>query len=375
MPIFYGYQNAIFGTQSTVNGSAVDYAFAPTLGGTWTWTGDTTNFAVRENDGATLFNGDPTNEQVSAQEQFGGVGEQVAEVDGVFRQIIWDYTFEITASDGTVYSVAVIDVDLNNDNDLNDIVGGASEDGYFLIFPDGVPPPGEDYIVGSIVENDDFTPHLGLGAEIVCYAAGTLISTPTGPRSVKTLEPGTLVDTADHGPQPIRWTGSHLVAAQGRLAPIVIRAGVVGNDRDLVVSPQHRILLSDWRIELNFGTPSAFARAVDLLDGEQVFRKSGGFIEYHHFLLDRHEVVFAEGAPSESLLPGERAQSALGANAVSEIKTALAAVGQCFEDYGPTARRTLKPFEVGLLSRQHRVSSLQPAMIKHPQAAYLCSAC
>ncbi|MEL7256541.1 MAG: Hint domain-containing protein [Pseudomonadota bacterium] len=354
MPIWYGYQNVIFGTQSTVNGSAFNYNFGPPNGGTWSWTGSTTNFAVRENDGATLFNGDPTNEQVSAQEQFGGIGEQVVEIDGTFRQIIWDYTFEVTAADGTVYRVAVIDVDLNNDDDLDDTVGGEAEDGYYLIFPDGVPPAGVNYTVGNIVENDDFTPHLGLGADIVCYAEGTLIDTPTGPRPVETLRAGDFVDTADHGPQPTRWTGCVRVPALGRLAPIVIQAGTLGNDRDLIVSPQHRVLLNDWRVELHFGTESAFVRAVDLVDGDQVYRRSGGFVEYHHFLLDRHEVVFAEGAASESLLPGECAQSALGPKAVSEIDSALSNLGQSLTTYGPAARRTLKRFEAELLMQKRK---------------------
>ncbi len=359
MPIWYGYQNAIFGTQSTVNGSAFNYNFGPPNGGTWSWTGATTNFAVRENDGATLFNGDSTNEQVSANEQIGGVWEQVTEVDGTFRQVIWDYTFEVTAADGTVFRVAVIDVDLNNDDDLNDVVGGDAEDGYYLVFPDGVPPAGQDYTIGNIVENDAFTPHLGLGADIVCYAAGTLIDTPTGPRPVDILRTNDFVQTTDHGPQPIRWTGSVRVPALGRLAPVVIQAGVLDNERDLVISPQHRVLLNDWRVELLFGTENAFVRAVDLVDGDQVYRRSGGFVEYHHFLLDRHEVVFAEGVASESLLPGECAQSALGAKAVSEIESALSNLGQSLATYGPAARRTLKSFEAELLM-QKRKSGLAP---------------
>lgn len=57
-------------------------------------------------------------------------------MDGVDRQVIWDYTFTVT--DGTnTWRVGVIDVDLNNDNDVQD----AGENGYFLVFPDGMPPP------------------------------------------------------------------------------------------------------------------------------------------------------------------------------------------------------------------------------------------
>lgn len=41
---------------------------------------------------------------------------------------------------------------------------------------------------------------------IPCYAPGTLIDTPDGPRPVQTLQPGDLLLTLDHGPQLIRWT-------------------------------------------------------------------------------------------------------------------------------------------------------------------------
>ena len=99
MPAFFGYTNAIFGTQSTVNGAGFNYNFGPPADGTWRYTGSDTYFVVNENTGASQFNGDPTNEQVSAQEQIGGVGQQTTTINGIERQIIYDYTFTVT--DGT----------------------------------------------------------------------------------------------------------------------------------------------------------------------------------------------------------------------------------------------------------------------------------
>ena len=175
MPVFYAYTFALRGTQTLVNGSPNNYAFAPT--GTWSYSGNTTYFVVEENDGATLFNGDDdANEFVDAPERIGGTWEQTAVVDGAERQIIWDYTFTVT--DGTTtWRIGVIDVDLNNDNDVNDgtDAGADDEDGYFLVFPDGMPPPNTDLTIGGIIENDASTPHLDLGAQIVCFAAGTEI--------------------------------------------------------------------------------------------------------------------------------------------------------------------------------------------------------
>jgi len=164
VPVFYAYTFALRGTQTTVNGAPNNYAFAPS--GTWSYTGNTTYFVVEENDGATVFNGDgDVNEEVDPNERIGGAWEQTTTIDGTPRQVIWDYTFEVT--DGTTtWRIAVIDVDLNNDNDLNDgtDAGADDEDGYFLVFPDGMPPPDTDLTIGGIVANGDNTPHLDLGA-------------------------------------------------------------------------------------------------------------------------------------------------------------------------------------------------------------------
>ncbi|WP_170329503.1 Hint domain-containing protein [Ruegeria arenilitoris] len=322
---------------------------------------------MRENEGAVNFNGDPTNEQVSAQEQIGAQWEQVTELDGTFQQVIWDYTFEVFAPDGTAYRIAVIDVDLNNDNDLNDSVGGQDEDGFYLVFPDGVPPAGVDYTVGNIIENDNGALHDSLGAQVVCYAAGTLIQTPIGDRPIEDLRPGDLVNTADHGPQPILWAGSSRKAALGKLAPIVIKTGALGNARDLVVSPQHRMLVQDWRLQLYFDTDTSLVRAMDLVDDDQIYRRIGGFVTYHHFLLEQHEIVFAEGIPSESLMPGSCAMESLETTAQAEIIEALVAVGRTIESYGPPARRILRSFETALLS--HPKSSA-PRAICGPEESY-----
>ncbi len=346
MPIYYGYSNAIFGTQSTVNGAAFDYNFAPPTGSTWSWTGVSTSFNVRENDGASNYNGDPTNEQVSTQEQIGQTWEQVTEIGGTFQQTVYDYTFTVTAGDGTVYRVAVIDVDLNNDNDLSD----AGEDGYYLVFPDGIPPVGQNYTVNGITDNSTSIPHATLGATIVCFAKGTRISTPDGTRNIEELQAGDLVFTRDMGPQRLIWTGSREVEAQGDFAPIVISAGALGNDRDLIVSPQHRILLSGWQAELHFGEAEVLVKAKDLVDGDRIYRRAGGTVSYHHILFDRHQIVFAEGALAESLHVGPQAISALERGPQQELLKLFPNLRYADVPVMDAARISLKPFEAGCLT-------------------------
>lgn len=341
MPVFYGYTNAIFGTQSTVNGSAFDYNFAPATGSTWSFSGPDTWFVVQENDGATNFNGDPTNETVSAQEQIGGAWQQTVDIGGNQQQVIYDYTFTVT--DGTdTWRVSVIDVDLNNDDDLND----AGEDGYYLIFPDGMPPADTNLTTGPISDNSDSFLHADAGATVVCFATGTMIETAHGARAVETLTPGDLVLTRDHGLQPLSWMGQTQVPARGDLAPVVISKGVLGNTRDLVVSPQHAVLLNDWRAEMFFGQEEVLVRAYDLLGHDGVYRKPGGMVTYCHLLFDAHHLVRSEGAWTESLYPGDMTLQSVNHAARDEIT-------RLFPDlaaYGPKAVPCLRSFEARCLS-------------------------
>ena len=88
---------------------------------------------------------------------------------------------------------------------------------------------------------------------IICFTEGTRISTPHGQRNIETLGIGDEVLTLDNGVQRIRWIGRRTVPAVGKLAPVRIKAGAFENARDLLVSPQHRMLLDGWRAQLLFG--------------------------------------------------------------------------------------------------------------------------
>ncbi len=340
MPVHYGYTNAIFGTQSTVNGSAFNYNFAPASGSTWRWTGTDTYFVVDENTGATNFNGDSTNEQVSPQEQLTGAFPQTVDIAGTARQVIYDYTFTVT--DGTTtWRVSVIDVDLNNDDDLND----PGEDGYFLIFPDGMPPVNTNLTAGGISDNSNAVLHADLGGSVVCFANGTLISAAEGQVQVQNLNVGDMVETRDGGLQPIAWIGQTTVVAQGDLAPVVITQGTLGNDRDLVVSPQHAILLDDWRAELLFGQDEVLVRAVDLLGHDGVYRKTGGIVTYYHILFDAHHLVRSEAVWSESLYPGDMTLQTVNETARDEITSLFPDL----TSYGPKAAPCLRSYEASCL--------------------------
>ncbi|MFU1478930.1 Hint domain-containing protein [Roseovarius sp. C7] len=313
MPAYYSYENTIRGTQSTVNGSAHNYAQGPS--GTWRYTGTTQTHTVYEQDpSATFYNGDPTNEEVQGTMDIGQSGQQSTDVDGTQRATLYDYTFRV--SDGTTnYDIAVIDVDLNGDG----VISGANENGYHLIFLGAVPPPDTNLSYVGIVDNSDNRTHASMGAQPVCFVAGTRIKTKDGMRPIETLVPGDMIYTCDEGYQPLRWLGTREVSGMGNFAPILIKTGTLGNSRDLWVSPQHRMLISDWRAELWSGEPEVLVAAKRLVNDRTILRQPMPRVTYCHMLFDRHQIVIAEGCASESLHPGRQALMGLSEESRAEL--------------------------------------------------------
>ena len=81
-----------------------------------------------------------------------------------------------------------------------------------------------------------------------CFAAGTLITTIQSDIAVENLKIGDEVITINNGPQTISWIGNRNMSGTtpAHLQPIRIKASALGNGlpkRDLLVSPQHRILV------------------------------------------------------------------------------------------------------------------------------------
>ncbi|WP_336247093.1 peroxidase family protein [Octadecabacter dasysiphoniae] len=154
---------------------------------------------------------------------------------------------------------------------------------------------------------------------ITCFTLGTLIITERGKIPIEDLAIGDRVWTMDAGLQPIAWIGRATVPAQGDLAPILIRKGAMDNTRDLLVSPQHRMMLDGWRVEMHCGTDEVLAPAKALTNDASIRRIEGGDVTYIHIAFDTHQIVIAEGIPSESFFPGAEALSALDQAARDEI--------------------------------------------------------
>ena len=137
-----------------------------------------------------------------------------------------------------------------------------------------------------------------------CFTPGTMIETPDGPRAVETLKEGDLVLTKDAGAQPIIVIFDDTFRATHEIAPILFNVGAIGNTVPLMVSPQHRILITGWQSELLFGEDELLVAAKHLVNGRTVHRVEGGTVRYIHLLFADHQIIWGQGIPSESFYPG-----------------------------------------------------------------------
>ncbi len=181
---------------------------------------------------------------------------------------------------------------------------------------------------------------------IPCFVRGTRILTDQGERLVEDLRPGDRIETRDNGLQPIRWIGTRTVAAEGRHAPVVIEEGTFGMHRRLVVSPQHRVMLTHWMAELMFGEDEVLVAAKDLVNDCSVRVLEGGEVEYFHLLFDQHQIIWSEGLTTESFLPGPTVINDLDAAVQDEVLSLFPEIDRATKQgYGPSARRPLRGYE------------------------------
>ena len=160
-----------------------------------------------------------------------------------------------------------------------------------------------------------------------CFTPGTMIATPRGAVAVERLKPGDMVITRDNGPQEIRWAGrQHLAGAplrlDTRLQPVTIRAGALGPgvpERDLQLSPNHRVLLLGDHPSLDVAEAEVFVSARHLIGTRGIERTTVTETCYLHFMCDRHEVVLSNGAWTESFQPSVDAMQGVSQRAREEL--------------------------------------------------------
>lgn len=261
---------------------------------------------------------------------------------GVVVQSVYSYTVtnNSTGQTGTAHLIRIY-------NGTNPSSPGSQSGAYYNAF--SIPVNVGDSITLS---GGNFIGQTAYSNLVICFTKGTQITTPTGPKRIEQLKAGDLVTTRDNGPQRLRWIGTRKVAARNALAPIRIAAGVLGNSKTLRVSPNHRMLIAATANDLHFGNTEVFVAAKHLLGAKGITQVSGGMVTYIHLLFDRHEVVFANDCPSESLFPGTSALNAMDRAARDEVLTLFPELRQHSPNiFANTARLCLNRQESRLLQQ------------------------
>jgi hypothetical protein len=134
-----------------------------------------------------------------------------------------------------------------------------------------------------------------------CFCAGTRIATAEGYKLVEDIVAGDTVLRADGGETEVKWLGRQSVDTRfthPKLAsPIRIRKGALGDnlpERDLRLSGDHAI-----------GIDGILVTASALVNGTTIIQEPDLPIEgftYYHLETEAHELILAEGLPSESFV-------------------------------------------------------------------------
>ena len=238
------------------------------------------------------------------------------------------------------------------------IIEAAQSGSPLLMFLDEVPPAQTDlWVVRKTV---DLAQQTGSGASggVICFTPGTRIMTPDGPRLVEDIRPGDRLQTKDDGAQEILWVGSRRMTgarlyAMPHLRPVRIRAGAFGidiPDGDLVVSPQHRLLVRGKAAQALFSAPEVLMAACDMINERSIsidiaLRE----VTYIHLLLERHQIVWANGVETESFHPANTSLETLNPVQRSELLAMRPELADDPHRYGEYARRNLSASEAAIL--------------------------
>ncbi|THD72087.1 Hint domain-containing protein [Thalassobius vesicularis] len=246
------------------------------------------------------------------------------------------------------YTVTLIDPD----------TGGAP----LAMFVGEAPPQRRElWIVHTALRPDDGAEVFDTRRGVICFTPGTRIDTPDGPRLVEDLREGDKVQTEDSGAQEVQWVGQRRMTGarlytMPYLRPIRIRAGAFGFDRpdqELLVSPDHRMLLKGAAARALFNTPEVLVAARDLVNGHTVNVDLGlREVTYIHLLLPDHHVIRANGLETESFHPASAHFDALEDSDRMRLQSVRPDVAGDPATYGDYARRTLSRSEAAILMHE-----------------------
>ena len=299
-------------------------------------------------DNETDFGDSDSNQRLSGAQTFDGVSYPNN------RRVEAEYRIEVT--DGT-NTYTLIGFNINQQGSAFPAYGTVEG----LSFIGNFPPIGVGLSVTAVGEGPrasttSTTPSVTYAAP-PCFTPGTRIKTPRGLGRVEDLQVGDWIETKDAGVLPIRWIGRRLltraeIEQRPEFAPIRISRGALGNNRpfrDIDVSPQHRFVLNNAMVSYHFGIESALVAAKHLINGSTIYQRTDATqAMYLHLLLDRHHIVWAEGAETETLQLSEDSLDGMPTLQQQEVYTLFPELAQTAWRQR-AARSTLKAWEAELV--------------------------
>ena len=228
-----------------------------------------------------------------------------------------------------------------------------------LMFLDELPPRNTDlwvvhHSLGTVAKTQDETPKGG----VICFTPGTRITTPGGACPVEDLREGDHVQTRDNGAQEILWIGSRRMTGarlfvMPHLRPVRIRIGALGIERpeeELLVSPDHRMLVRGPSAQALFNTSEVLVPARDLINDSTIsVDLTVREVTYVHLLLANHQIVWANNVETESFHPANAELSSLAEGDRTRLLGQFPDLAFDPHLYGGYARRNLTPSESAIL--------------------------
>lgn len=228
-----------------------------------------------------------------------------------------------------------------------------------LLFLDDIPPRDTElWVVHHSMPSGQTDVNRPEAGGVICFTPGTRITTPDGLRPVEELCEGDFVLTKDNGAQQVQWIGKRRMTgarlfAMPHLRPVRLRAGALGierPDQELLVSPDHRMLISGAVAQTLFNTSEVLVSARDMINDRTIaVDLAVREVTYIHLLLPRHQVLWANGVETESFHPASAALTALDPEDRARLMAFDQRIEQTPDAYGAFARRRLTTSEAALL--------------------------
>jgi Hint domain len=231
-----------------------------------------------------------------------------------------------------------------------------------LMFVGAVPPADRDmWVMRTSIDRSAFAGGARVEGGVICFTPGTRIRTPDGARLIQDLQPGDLIQTKDNGAQAILWTGHRRMTgarlyAMPHLRPVRFRADALGLGRpedDLLVSPQHRMLVQGPAARALFNSTEVLVAADDLLNDHSIMvDQTQREVTYIHLLLETHNIIFANGLETESFHPANTALETIEPGQREGLFRLLPGLAEDAQGYGEYARRNLSRSEAAILRHE-----------------------